>query len=192
VSPAAVGAELKGSRGKAYVVISVACAAVTGTIIGFGIYATNGSDDWTPLFKAMGAFCVEFIVFVLILVAILRGLTREARSGSTPDVAIGGPTRAQGVADSQLARGGDPWPYPARRTPRMQRRLRASVAYAAYTMAVVIAAGLGSVAGAITETLIGRNDLPATGVALVAFAAALVPLLRIARLVARGLTPDKA
>jgi len=129
---------------------------------------------------------------VLILVAVLRGLIREDGSASMRDVANGGPTGAQGAAGSRLAPGRDALTHPTRQIPRMQRPLRAYVAYIAYTTAVIIAVGLGSVAGAITEILIGRNDLPATGVALVVVVAALVPLLRIARLVARGLTTDKA
>jgi ABC-type nitrate/sulfonate/bicarbonate transport system permease component len=69
----------------------------------------------------------------------------------------------------------------------MQRLVRASLAYAAYSTAVIIGLGVGSVAGVITQLLFGRNDWVDTGVALVVFAAAFMPLIRIARLVVRGL-----
>src|ERR1700758_2287137 len=62
-SPAVVGAEVKGPRGRAYVVVSLACAAVTGTIIGVGVYGIRGGD-WTPLFVAFGGVFAEFVVFV--------------------------------------------------------------------------------------------------------------------------------
>jgi hypothetical protein len=74
LTPRAVGVQLKGSRGHAYVVTSAAFIAITGAIIALGVYATHDSADWTPLFVAIGAFCVEGSVFFWILATILRGL----------------------------------------------------------------------------------------------------------------------
>lgn len=166
------------------------CAALTGTTIGVGVYDIHGSDDWTPLFIAFGAFVAEFIVFVLVLVAILRGLMRQGVSASMPEVADR-PTATPSTADTRLSPVPVPRAHPGRQAPRAQRLLGAYVAYAAFTIAVVVAMGLGSVAGAITEILVGRNDFAATGVGLVVAVVAVVPLFRIARLVAHGLTTDR-
>ena len=70
----------------------------------------------------------------------------------------------------------------------MQRFVGAYIAYAAYSMAVIIGLGLGSVGGVIAQLLFGRNDWVDTGVALVVFAVVIVPLIRVARLVVRGLS----
>jgi hypothetical protein len=191
-SPPTVGTQLTGSKGKAYVVIGTVFAATSGAIIGLGVYATHGSNDWTPLFIALGVVGAGFVAVVLVLVVILRGLMREQGSALMRDGANGGPQSAQAAAGSWPASGREPWAHhPARQTPGKQRPLRGYVAYAAYTAGVTIACGLGSVAGAITEILIRRNDLAATGVAFVVVVVALVPLLRIARFVARGLMTDR-
>jgi hypothetical protein len=185
--PATVGAELKGSRGKTFIPIVVVFAAASGAIIGLGVYATHGSDDWTPFFVAIGVVSAGFVAVVFILMTILRGLMPKDGSALMHDMANDVARAAQATAGSRLAPERD-----SRQLPRMRRPLRPYVSYVAYTTAVIIALGLGSVAGAITEILIGRNELPATGVALVVVAAALVPLVRIARSVARGLMTDKA
>ena len=100
-----------------------------------------------------------------------------------------GPAATANTADTRLSQ----VPVPRAqsqdaKSPHPQRLMGALVAYAAYTIAVVVAMGLGSVAGAITEILVGRNDFAATGAGLVVAVVAVVPLFRIARLVARGLT----
>jgi hypothetical protein len=81
VSPRVVGVHLTGSAGKAYVIVSAAFAIVTGVILGLGFFATHDGTDWNPFVIAVGVFFIEFCVFVLVLVSILRRLARSDGSG---------------------------------------------------------------------------------------------------------------
>ncbi len=74
----------------------------------------------------------------------------------------------------------------------MQRFWRAYLAYVVYFTAVMIGMGFSSAAGVIPLLLFGRNDWIDTGFALVVFAAIILPILRAARLVVRGLTSNNA
>jgi hypothetical protein len=74
VSPRVSGIRLTGSRGRAYVVTSVAFGIVFGATAGFGMFASHGGRDVTPIAIAVAACFFEAIVFLSALVIILRGL----------------------------------------------------------------------------------------------------------------------
>jgi hypothetical protein len=77
LSPRVVGVQLKGPRGRAYLIIAAAFAIVTGAIIGIGLFATRNGADWTPFAIAAAVVVVEMYAFVLVLVSILRRLARK-------------------------------------------------------------------------------------------------------------------
>jgi hypothetical protein len=85
LSPRILGVQLTGSAGNAYVIVSVAFAVVTGAILGLGFFTTRNGTDWSPLLIAVGVFFIEFCVFVLVLVSILRRLARNNGSRSIGD-----------------------------------------------------------------------------------------------------------